>query len=261
MIKSALSDISQGLRRADLWLFLGWHDVRQRYRRSTLGPFWITLATLMFVAAMTLVYSGLFRQEIRTFLPLAASGIVIWTFIAGCVTEGCNLFIAASATIKQVPAPLPVHVFRLLWNQLIYFFHNIVVIAVAFVMSGVSFSSATLLFVPALLLLTLNLGWLCLFLGTLSARFRDLPLIVQSLITGLFMATPVLWQISFLPPDRQWIAYINPFTFLIEIVRLPLLGVAPSMALWAAVISMALAGWTLALLIYGWARTRIAYWI
>jgi len=261
MIKSALFDISQGLRHADLWLFLGWNDVRQRYRRSTLGPFWITLATLAFVAAMTLVYSGLFRQEIRTFLPLAASGIVIWTFIAGCLIEGCNLFIAASATIKQVPAPLTVHVFRLVWNQLIYFLHNIVVVFLALVVSGVFFSPTTLLFLPALALLTLNLGWLCMLLATLSARFRDLPLIVQSLITGLFMATPILWQISFLPPDRQWIAYINPFTFLIEIVRLPLLGVAPSLALWTVVISMALVGWTLALLIYGRARTRIAYWI
>lgn len=261
MIKSALFDISQGLRRADLWLFLGWHDVRQRYRRSTLGPLWITLATLLFVAAMTIVYSGLFRQEIQTFLPLAASGIVVWTFIAGCLTEGCNLFIAASATIKQVPAPLTVHMFRLVWNQLIYFLHNIIVIFLALVVAGVPFNPATFLFVPALALLILNLGWLCLFFGTLSARFRDLPLIVQSLITGLFMATPVVWQISFLPPDRQWIAYVNPFTFLIEVIRLPLLGVAPPLTLWITVLGMAVVGWTLALLTYGWARTRIAYWI
>lgn len=261
MIKSAFADTLEGFKRSDLWLFLGWHDVRQRYRRSTLGPFWITLATLIFVGAMTIVYSGLFRQEIRTFLPLTACGIVIWTLIAGCLLEGCNLFIAAGATIKQVPAPLIVHAFRLIWTQLIYFFHNIVVVFLALAVTGLLFQPANLLFLPALVLLTLNLGWMALLLGTLSARFRDMPLIVNSLITGLFMATPVLWQISFLPPERQWVAYINPFTFLIEITRLPLLGIAPSASLWAIVLAMALGGWAVALAIYGWARTRIAYWV
>jgi ABC-type polysaccharide/polyol phosphate export permease len=261
MIKSALFDVLEGLKRADLWLFLGWHDIKQRYRRSTLGPFWITLATLLFVGAMTLVYSGLFRQEIRTFLPVAASGIVIWTLIAGCISEGCNLFISASTTIKQVPAPLTVHVFRLVWNQVVYFFHNIIVVVLALVAAGVYFKVANLLFFPALLLLIVNLGWIVLLLGTLSARFRDLPLIVQSLITGLFMATPVLWQVEFLPPERRWVAYVNPFTYFVEIVRLPLVGVAPSFALWAVVLAMTLAGWALAIVIYGRARSRIAYWI
>jgi ABC-2 type transport system permease protein/lipopolysaccharide transport system permease protein len=261
MIRSAFFDTLEGLKRADLWLFLGWHDVKQRYRRSTLGPFWITLATLLFVGAMTLVYSGLFRQDIRTFLPLAACGIVVWTFISGCISEGCNLFITASATIKQVPAPLPVHAFRLVWTQLIYFLHNMVVVVLALAFAGVSFQPSTLLVLPALALLVLNLGWMALTLGTLSARFRDLPLIVQALITGLFMATPVLWQISFLPPERQWVAYINPFTYLVEIVRLPLLGVAPSLSLWLTVLAMALGGWAIAMIIFGRARTRLAYWV
>jgi ABC-type polysaccharide/polyol phosphate export permease len=261
MTKSAFLDTLEGLKRADLWLFLGWHDVKQRYRRSTLGPFWITLATLLFVGAMTLVYSGLFRQDIRSFLPMAASGIVVWTFISSCLSDGCTLFISASATIKQVQAPLTVHVFRLIWTQLIYFFHNIVVVLLALVATGLFFGLPILLFLPALALLTVNLAWMALLLGTLSARFRDLPLIIQSFITGLFMMTPVLWQISFLPPGRQWIAYINPFTYLVEIARLPLLGVAPSLALWGAVLAMAIIGWVIALVVYGRARGRLAYWV
>lgn len=261
MIKIALLDVLEGLRRADLWVFLGWHDIRQRYRRSALGPFWIVLATLLFVGAMTLVYSGLFRQDIHTFLPLAACSIVTWTYVAACMNEGCNVFIAASSTIKQVPAPLTVHAFRLVWSQLIYFLHNMIVVVLALLVAGVSFHASNLLFIPALVLLTINLSWMSLTLGTLSARFRDLPLIVQSLVTGIFLATPVLWKIEMLPPDRQWIAYINPFTYLIEIMRLPLLGVTPSPKLWAAVLAMALCGWALALVVYGRSRARLAYWV
>mgnify|MGYP006151529417 CR=1 FL=1 len=39
------SDIWVGLRNTHVWSALGWHDIRQRYRRSVLGPFWIVIAT------------------------------------------------------------------------------------------------------------------------------------------------------------------------------------------------------------------------
>jgi ABC-type polysaccharide/polyol phosphate export permease len=261
MIRSALLDILEGLRRADLWTFLGWHDVRQRYRRSTLGPFWITLASVIMIGFMTLVYGALFRQSVQEFLPLVATGIIIWAFISACLTEGSNVFISSSATIKQIPAPLSVHVFRLIWQQLIYLAHNIVVIVAAVLGAGARVSWATLLVLPALVLLVMNLSWMILLLGSISARYRDVPVIVQTFIAALFLVTPIVWQVSFLPADRRWVAYLNPFTYLIEIVRVPALGWAPSWRLWAACLVMAAAGWLLTLVYYARSRQQLAYWI
>lgn len=261
MLKSAFLDVIEGLKQADLWAFLGWHDVRQRYRRSTLGPIWITLATVVMVAGMTVLYGGLFKQDLKTFLPLVTAGVVIWTLIAGCISEGCNAFISASATIRQIPSSLTVHVFRLIWNQLIYFLHNFIVIPVVFILVGAPVTAKTLLFFPGLLLLVLNLSWIMLLLATVGARFRDVPLIVQSMITLLFMMTPVAWRADFLPPEKQWVAFLNPFTHLLEIVRAPLLGTSPSLAQWAVVTLMAICGWIAAMSLYGRARHKIAYWL
>jgi ABC-type polysaccharide/polyol phosphate export permease len=260
-MKYALLDTVEGLKRGDLWVFLGWHDVKQRYRRSTLGPFWITLATLIMVGGMTIVYAGLFRQELRTFLPLVASGLVIWGLISGCISEGVNVFIAAGATIKQLPAPLTIHVFRLVWTQFIYFLHNFTIIILAIVITGIPLTPVMLLAVPALILLMLNLTWICLFLGAIGARFRDVPLIVQSFMAALFMITPVLWQPSFLPPERQWVAFLNPFTYLVEIVRAPLLGTPPDLSMWLITIAMAIAGGICTAMLYGRARSQIAFWV
>ncbi|WP_114949011.1 ABC transporter permease [Microvirga calopogonii] len=260
-MRYALLDTIEGLKRGDLWVSLGWHDVKQRYRRSTLGPFWITLATLIMVSGMTLVYAGLFRQELKTFLPLVASGLVIWGFISGCISEGVNVFISASSTIKQLPAPLTVHIFRLVWTQFIYFLHNTVIIVLVIVVTGISVTPSTLLAIPALLLLIVNMTWMCLLLGSLGARFRDVPLIVQSFMAALFMITPVMWQPSFLPPERQWVAFLNPFTYLVEIVRVPLLGTAPSLSMWLITTAMAIGGGVCAAILYGRSRTQIAFWV
>lgn len=255
------SDVLKGLKRADLWAFLGWHDIRQRYRRSTLGPLWITLATAVVIGGMTILYSGLFKQDIRSFLPFVASGIVIWSLISGCISEGCNAFISASATIKQVPAPLTVHVFRMVWSQLIYFLHNCIILLLALIVTGPPLTATSFLFVPAMFLLVVNLSWMTLMLATICARFRDVPLIVQSLMTALFMMTPVLWRLDFLPPERQWVASFNPFTHLLEVVRAPLLGSQPPLTQWLVVAILAVCGWIGAISLYARSRHKIAYWV
>ena len=56
----ARGDLVDGFRRHELWLHLGWQDIKQRYRRSVLGPFWITIATGTTAVAM----GGLDRKSV-----------------------------------------------------------------------------------------------------------------------------------------------------------------------------------------------------
>jgi ABC-type polysaccharide/polyol phosphate export permease len=120
---------------------------------------------------------------------------------------------------------------------------------------------ATLLVAPGLFLVLLNLTWMVLLLGTLGARFRDVPAIVASFTAALFIVTPVMWPITLLPEGRRWVAYANPFTYLIEVVRVPTLGLYPDINTWLICIGMAVLGWALAIATYARARTRLAYWL
>ena len=60
----AWGDLVDGYRRRELWLHLGWQDIKQRYRRSVLGPFWITIATGTTAVAMGGLYSKLFHLQL-----------------------------------------------------------------------------------------------------------------------------------------------------------------------------------------------------
>jgi ABC-type polysaccharide/polyol phosphate export permease len=44
-----------------LWSMLGWNDIHQRYRRSALGPFWITISMAIFIVLLGFIYSKLFH--------------------------------------------------------------------------------------------------------------------------------------------------------------------------------------------------------
>ena len=123
----AWGDLVDGFRRRELWLHLGWQDIKQRYRRSVLGPFWITIATGTTAVAMGGLYSKLFHLQLSVHLPYVTLGLIIWNLINASILEGADVFVANEGLIKQLPTPLSVHVYRLVWRQMILFAHNIVI--------------------------------------------------------------------------------------------------------------------------------------
>ena len=106
------NDLWVGIGAFQVWGTLGWHDIRQRYRRSVLGPFWFTLSTAIMVIVLGALYSTLLKQEINNYLPYLAVGLVVWQYLASSILEGCNSFIGAAYLIKQIRIPLTVHVCR-----------------------------------------------------------------------------------------------------------------------------------------------------
>jgi len=123
----AWGDLVEGFGKRELWLHLGWQDIKQRYRRSVLGPFWITIATGATAVAMGLLYSKLFKLPLAEHLPYITLGLIVWNLINASILEGADVFVANEGLIKQLPTPLSVHVYRLVWRQMILFAHNIII--------------------------------------------------------------------------------------------------------------------------------------
>jgi len=257
-----LGDLSSALHRSTLIATLGWQDVRQRYRRSALGPFWLTISMGVMIGTIGLVFGQIFKSPMEEFLPFLAAGLILWTFISSVITEGCSSFIAAEAVIKQLPIPLSVHVFRQLWRNLIILAHNIVIFPLVMLAVGKAPSMNMFLAVPGLLLVLLNLIWLCIFLGIICTRFRDIPQIISSLLQVIFYLTPIMWLPSLLPQRAgTYMLDLNPFFHFLEIVRGPLLGQLPSMENWLVTIGIAVVGWIATILLFARYRRRIAYWL
>lgn len=257
-----MSDIAAATRRMPLVGILGWQDVRQRYRRSALGPFWLTLSMGVMIATIGVVFGTIFKSPLTEFLPSLASGIIFWGFISTVVNEGCTSFIASDAIIRQLPIPLFVHVLRTAWRNMIILGHNLLILPIVFVAVGKSVHSIIFESIPGFALLLVNLLWMSLILGAACARFRDLSQIVASILQVVFYLTPIMWLPRTLPASASaYLLDFNPVYHLLEVVRAPLLGQWPSAMNWAVAGGMAVAGWTVALIFYGRFRRRIAYWL
>jgi ABC-2 type transport system permease protein/lipopolysaccharide transport system permease protein len=255
-----LEDLRAGFADWRLWGYLGWHDIRQRYRRSKLGPFWVTASMALHVGAIGLVWSSLFGMSARDFVPYLCAGTVVWNLILGNVTEGCGTFITASHFISQINRPISVYAFWVVWRNLLIFVHTLAVYVVVVLIFGLWPNVNTFQVLIGFPVLLLAVSWPPLLLGLVTARFRDIQQLVQSLMTMVFFVTPIIWRLDQLH-NRAYLATLNPLTHLIEIVRAPLLGQPiPLSSLAAALVTVAL-GWLLTVAVFSRYRARIAYWL
>lgn len=256
----ALRDIREGLFGTPVWFHLAWQEVRQRYRRSMLGPFWITISTGAMVGGMGPLYGHLLHQDLGAYFRHLAVGFVIWTFISGYINEVCTAFISSESFIKQVKLPYSMFVMKVLAKNLLIFLHNaliIVVILLCFPPDRLTVLPVALL---GFLLVLLNLLWMGGILAMTCARFRDIPQIVVSCMQVLFFLTPVMWRADMLG-DKRAVADWNLFYHLIEIVREPLLGGLPDTSSWLIAACSVLVGSCLALTLFSRYRARISYWV
>ena len=253
-------EIVAGFRVWPVWVIMGWDDIRQRYRRSVIGPFWITLSMALFTLVLGVIYSRLFHTELQTYLPYLTVGYVVWGFMSAAANDSCIAFSDASRVIKQIKLPYSVYVLRVVWRNFIIFLHTIVIFVPMAIIFKITPNLTTLYVIPGLILVIVNLLWLTTVIAILSTRYRDIQPIVGTIIQLGMFATPIMWNVSALGEDKI-VAELNPVYHLIEITRAPLLGMAPEPRSWLIACALAVVGSALAVALMVRASRRIVFWL
>lgn len=258
--QQALTDLIQGGSLFHLWGRLAFHDIRQRFRRSALGPIWITISMGVLIGTMGLVFSTLFQQQIDQMLPYIAIGIIFWSFLTGCLNEGMSVFVVAESFIRNVPMPISIHFYRMMARNFFIFLFNMAIYFVLLLAFHIVPGWRVLTFIPGLMLFICNAAWISLVAALISTRYRDIPQIISNAIQVVFYATPVFWSPAAFPGRMAFIE-LNPFYHLLAIVRSPLLGELPSPESWVICTVMAIVGIGAAILLYRRTYARIPYWV
>lgn len=256
----ALKDLITGLSMWRLWTTLGWNDIRQRYRRSLLGPLWLTASMAIMVLSLGVIYANIFKMSLAEFMPFLCIGLLVWGYVSSILNEAGTLFIGSESYIKQMRLPYSLYVFRFIWGKIIIFAHNFVIYFAVLIYFQIQPGSAVLYAIPGFLLLTLNGILISLIIGMASARFRDIPQVILSLTQIVFFITPIIWKPTLLK-DHPLIMDLNPFFHLFEIARLPLLGEIPTSSNYLATAVITILNLIITTLFFVRFRSRISYWV
>lgn len=241
---------------------LGWHDIRQMYRRSTLGQLWITLGMAVTILCVGLLFGQILQVPMADYVPFLASGIVLWNFLSNTIIDGSNAFIIAESLIKQLPVPKLAFIVRSVAKNIFTLAHNILLIPTSMLLLGAPFNLNVLLFPLGFFISTIAVGSVIVPLAIFSARYRDLPPIVASIMGVAFYITPVLWKPESIANEATHLLLgLNPIYHLMQIMRLPLLGKEPTLENWLLSLVAMTFGIFSAYLIFRNFSNKIAYWV
>jgi ABC-type polysaccharide/polyol phosphate export permease len=259
---NAWEDLVGGLLNYQLWGRFGWLDVKRRYRRTRIGPFWNTITLGVYVGSVGLVGSGLWGQDIRTYLPYLTSGMLVWTLLSVVIIEACTLFVQGHALLRNVRFQYSILAYALVWRNFLIFLHNFAVyVVIVLILNPRLVSPVALLAIPGLALVLVNGIWIALLIGLVCLRFRDVLPLVQTAIQIGMLITPIFWSPEALKGHYQvFFVQLNPIYRMLDVVRTPLMGEVPTLASYFAAIMITIVGWATAYYMFRKFRRRIAYW-
>lgn len=261
-LAASFNDVREGFRRRRNWSYLAGENVRNRYRRTVLGPWWMTLQMAVFIAGITVVFGQIQGLSLRDFLPYAAVGYITFGLLTGMTRAGADVFIRNSSTMKSSRQPLSSLVLREVSIEVIHFLHNMVLFIVIVALRLVPLSPKMLLALPVLVVIALNGLCVGLWLGPTVARFRDVQPLINSILGVAIFFSPVLYHPSALSSSaRRAIFAWNPFTYCISAFRAPLIG-APLLSIYyIGLVLVTAINLGLALVVFTRARSRLPYWV
>ena len=219
-----LNEVAKAVRLWPVWFRLGTWDVRRRYTRTSLGIAWIFLHLTIQLAAVGFIYTILLGQNVETFIPILATGLIIWGYLTSSIVEGGNAFITSEGYIKQIGLPIYIYVFRAFVSITIVTLMSSLVYVVVAIVLRIPVDWGSLWALPGLVLLGVVSILLIFTFAHLNSRFRDIGQLALSAMQVLFYLTPVIWPADILQKRGLSIVYeVNPLYHLLEILRRPLL--------------------------------------
>jgi lipopolysaccharide transport system permease protein len=259
-IRATAREWWEGTRAADLWLTLAWYDISLKYRGSFLGPWWITISMGIMLAGLGPLYAAIFNVPLNKFFPYVTLGIIFWQFISTTINDGCNCIVGAGSYLKQSPFPISAFVWRIVARHVIFTAHHFIIFIPVAIYAGIVPNVHTLAFVPGLLLVILTLQSTALLVGVLCARFRDVIQVITSVMQMMMFLTPVFWFPEGSVQRSKFLLF-NPFYYLLELMRRPLLSEPLEPIFWIVGGSLCVTLTVAALVITASKRKQLVYWM
>lgn len=255
------SDLLDAWKNRSAWTMTSHQLVQGSYRRTVIGPFWVSLQQIAFVIGLGAVYSQVFKIDSQELIPIIAIGLSVWQLCAQIIGSSASLFTDSAQYIKAANFPPLFYAFRMTYTCLLFSFHHFAALGIVLLVYPIPIpTTGIVISIASLVAAAINGFFLSIWLGSLCTRYRDVKNIVLSLLQIGFVLTPVIWSPSLIP-TRVWLVHLNPIAWFIELFRAPLLheSIDPIAPLGIALLTIV--NVCIAIGFYEVIRNRLALWV
>ena len=200
---------------------LAWSDMRHRYVRSLLGPFWMSIQMAIMVAVLGSVIGHFSNASAVARLPMLALSLTAWTFLNSVVLDATTALQNSASLIKDRALPPVIFLLQCVFRQGLFALHNACVPLILWLFLVPKDFGGAVAALPGLAVFIVCTVGLGLVLGAMATRFRDLKPIIESGLTLAFLSSPIIWSPEMIN-QASTVMCLNPLTHLFAIWREPL---------------------------------------
>lgn len=216
-------------------------DFKTKYKRSVLGYLWSFLNPLLTMIVQYIVFSTIFRSDIKNFPVYLLSGIILFNFFSDAVGQGLSAIVNNTALITKVYVPKYIYPITKVVSCSINLMISIIPLLLVALLTGAPITKALLLLPFGIVCLIVFCIGLSLALCSAMVFFRDTQYLWGIVSLAWMYATPLFYPENIIPEQYKLIQKLNPMYYIIKFVRtLMIEGVSPepSLYLYCAIFSL-----------------------
>ncbi len=206
-------------------------NIVTQYKQTILGPLWFFINPVLTTIMYMVVFGGIAGISTDG-LPqplFYLSGICLWNYFSTCLLKTSSTFNDNQSIFGKVYFPRLVMPLSVVTSSLYTFGIQLLLfftVYLYYVITGFQIMpNIYVLLLPVLILMLagLSLGF-GIIISSLTTKYRDLNMLFTFIVQLWMYATPVIYPLSMMSPDKQWIAALNPVTPIFETFKFATLG-------------------------------------
>jgi lipopolysaccharide transport system permease protein len=222
-------EVGEIWRKRELLFYFIWRNFKIRYKQTAIGAAWALFRPLILMIVFTLLFNravGITSGSPDIPYPLFSYiGLLFWTYFAQTTIQVGDSMVANQNIFTKIYFPrLIIPLSATLTGLIDFFIAAIIYIGLMFYYGIFPTTAGVLLFFPMLLITFITVLGLGSLTAALNVRYRDVSQALPFIMQVLLFLTPVIYPVSSLPENLQWILFLNPITGVIEVMRATLLG-------------------------------------
>ncbi len=185
-------------------------ELRVRYQRSMLGFVWTLLNPILMMGTIALAFSEIFDTPLATYAVYLFAGMVPWGFFSGSLNECAYCIISNEGLIRKIYLPKLVFPLTRVLINLTTFVLSMGALFLLLKPMGAQFTSALFALPVVLVLFTAFTMGLGLIVATANTFYRDCGHMVAVVLQAWYFATPIVYEATRIPAEKQWVLWLNP---------------------------------------------------
>lgn len=262
---ATVRDLQNGLKYPHVWALGAIRQITNAYKKTILGPWWITISMCWFVFGLSYLRIAL-RGSGKSWgeaVSFVGTGFIAFSFLSGAITSSIAIFSGQHGPNSSSTLPVSISIFRVALANVLDFLHEALVIVVLIAAFGIRPSWIWFQIMPAIISVIIFHIGLIMWLGSLVCRYRDVGPIVNMIQRIAIFLSPIFWSVDQIEKSDhfnliQW----NPYTYFLSAFRDPMLNISHNSISNPLVVSfiIAFSNLGLGILVFSYSRSRLNFW-